>query len=549
MQVSDHDLLAASLGLAFRYVEVSDLRRALTAGELLPSLGSQGALPPERVAKLGVVTDVLSQLREDAAYGVVALENQLVGNKILNACIDESKREGCKRPLGELLVERGVLSPEQHAAVSARANAALEDMLAPVRQMVNQLDATAPREQLEDELRVVLGAVAEPLAFLQREELEHAVQARVGDVEAAAAMPSASNPALSPGLQALESALLTMGTQSEDQGPIQGFQLLERLGEGAMGAVVKARKLDSGEIVALKILKPSLAEDRENVERFVREAESARRLQHPNIVRAVQAGRSGEYYYFAMEFVHGQTGADLIKAKGKLPERFGLFVVRSVAEALEHAWKQGIVHRDIKPDNIMITPQQEVKLTDLGLATLAGEESTLTMTGVVVGSPAYISPEQATGGRKLDTRSDIYSLGAALYHMLTGQVPYPGDQPLHVMLMHLNEPVPSARKVDGEISVATDRLIQHMMSKEPGDRFQNPSELLEPIQQIEEALAKGEVPAIPLALRTAEERKSASSELLQRKSKDKKSGSGKSSRKRELGERLRRRAKERKRGR
>ena len=104
MQVSDHDLLAASLGLAFRYVEVSDLRRALTAGELLPSLGSQGALPPERVAKLGVVTDVLSQLREDAAYGVVALENQLVGNKILNACIDESKREGCKRPLGELLM-------------------------------------------------------------------------------------------------------------------------------------------------------------------------------------------------------------------------------------------------------------------------------------------------------------------------------------------------------------------------------------------------------------------------------------------------------------
>ncbi|MCA8920997.1 MAG: serine/threonine protein kinase, partial [Planctomycetes bacterium] len=334
-----------------------------------------------------------------------------------------------------------------------------------------------------------------------------------------------------------------------DQGPILGFQLLERLGEGAMGAVVKARKLDSGEIVALKILKPELAESQEHVDRFVREAESARRLQHPNIVRAVQAGRSGEYYYFAMEFVEGQTGSDLIKSQGKLPERFGLFVVASVGEALAHAWRQGIVHRDIKPDNIMITPQQEVKLTDLGLAMLAGQESTLTMTGVVVGSPAYISPEQATGAKKLDTRSDIYSLGAALYHMLTGEVPYPGDQPLHVMLMHLNEPVPEARKVNPEISVATERLIMRMMAKKPVDRFQDPEALLEPVRQIEEALARGEVPQIPLVLRTSEERKSASAELLQQKHPTKKSGSGKSSRKRELGERLRRRAKDRKRGR
>ncbi|MEZ6184203.1 MAG: serine/threonine-protein kinase [Planctomycetota bacterium] len=537
MHLSDHDLLAGALGLALRYVDVADLRRALGGDTLIQSLGAQGSLPAERAAKLELVTEILAQLRADACYGVVALENRFVGHQILNACMEESKREGCAKPLGELLVERGVLTPEQHAKVDARAQLALEDMLAPVRQLVKQLDPSAPREQLEDELRVVLGVVAEPLAFLQRDEIEVALQGRLGAEAPAAAPP----PSLYP-------ALAEQGAQApEDQGPIAGFQLLERLGEGAMGAVVKARKSDTGEIVALKILKPELAENQENVDRFVREAESARRLQHPSIVRAVQAGVSGDYYYFAMEFVQGQTGSDLIKAQGKLPERFGLFVVRSVAEALAHAWEQGVVHRDIKPDNIMITPQQEVKLTDLGLATFTGQESTLTMTGVVVGSPAYISPEQATGGKQLDTRSDIYSLGASLYHMLTGEVPYPGEQPLHVMLMHLNEPVPSARAVNPEVSVATERLIQRMMAKKPADRFQSPAELIEPVQQIEDALAQGEVPPIPLALRTAEERKSASAELLQRQ--ESKHGSGKGTRKRELGERLRRRAKERKRGR
>ncbi|MCA8925345.1 MAG: hypothetical protein KDD82_26275, partial [Planctomycetes bacterium] len=246
MQVSDHDLLAASLGLAFRYVEVADVRRALRDGELLPGLGAQGVLSVERATKLGVVTEILAQLRADAAYGVVALENQLVGNQILNACIEESKRQGCRRPLGELLVERGVLSPQQHAAVHARAEAALEDMLAPVRRLVHQLDPASPREQLEDELRVVLGAVAEPLAFLQREEVEAALQGRLGAEQAADApmpqpAPASNYPAFAPGLEASSGA---------DQGPILGFQLLERLGEGAMGAVVKARKLDSGEIVA-----------------------------------------------------------------------------------------------------------------------------------------------------------------------------------------------------------------------------------------------------------------------------------------------------------
>jgi eukaryotic-like serine/threonine-protein kinase len=286
------------------------------------------------------------------------------------------------------------------------------------------------------------------------------------------------------------------GDGDPSQDPIKGYELLLKLGAGAMGAVLKAKKRDTGEIVALKILKPELAGDAEYVQRFMREAKAVQRMSHPNIIRAIQSGKSGEYYFFAMEFIEGQTVSDLIKAKGKLPERFGLMVTRSIAAALSHAWQHQIIHRDIKPDNIMVTKDGGVKLTDLGLARTAKQESTLTITGVVMGSPAYISPEQATGEKNLDARSDIYSLGATLFHVLTGKVPYDGETPLHVMLKHMNDPLPDVRKLVPQVSEATRQLIFKMMAKRPEGRFQNAGEVEAAARAIEDALGRGETPSI-----------------------------------------------------
>ena len=352
----------------------------------------------------------------------------------------------------------------------------------------------------ERKLAVLFGEVATGVSFLSREELESCLGAEdrvkrglpadeaVAPVEApapAVAKPEDAGPAIT--------AAPAGGAASDDE-PIKGYELMERLGSGAMGAVLKARKKDTGEIVALKILKPELAKDNEFVQRFNREALAVQSLNHPNIIRAVQVGKSGDYNFFAMEFVDGETASKIIKTRGKLPERLALSVCRQIALALDHAWKHRVIHRDIKPDNIMITNAGVAKLTDLGLARTVKQESTLTITGIVMGSPAYISPEQATGEKNLDTRSDIYALGASLYHMLTGDVPYDGDSPLQVMLRHMNDPLPDIRKKDPASPRRRGASSSKMMQKRPEGRFQSPRDLAEAIGQVERHAAGGPPP-------------------------------------------------------
>lgn len=381
----------------------------------------------------------------------------------------------------------------------------MPDLLAKARALAATIDLErdAP-ETAELKLAMLLGEVAAKVSFLSRQDLEAGVEAQE---RVAKGLPAEAPPTARPRPAAVADGLLhapsapmpAPGEGGEDpaQDPIKGYELLLKLGAGAMGAVLKARKRDSGEVVALKILKPELAGDREYVERFLREAKAVARLNHQNIIRAIQAGKSGDYYFFAMEFIEGQTVSDLIKAKGRLPERFAMMVTRCIASALAHAWQHQIIHRDIKPDNIMVTKDGGVKLTDLGLARTAKQESTLTITGVVMGSPAYISPEQATGEKNLDSRSDIYSLGATLFHMLTGKVPYDGETPLHVMLKHMNDPLPDVKKHAAQVSEATRQLIYKMMAKRPEGRLQKAQEAEAAARAIEDALARGEVP--PLA--------------------------------------------------
>ncbi|GEM_PF-2623701 len=270
---------------------------------------------------------------------------------------------------------------------------------------------------------------------------------------------------------------------------IEGYEIREKIGQGGMGAIFRAVQISTDRDVALKILPPRFNSDETYLKRFLREARVAAQLNHPNIVRCIDAGECNGHYYIAMEFVRGRDLDALIREREAFDEQEALGIVEQVAEALQHAARKNLIHRDIKPSNIMISTEDGLaKLLDLGLAKAIGpgtasESNAITQTGVAVGTPAYISPEQAQGERNLDIRSDFYSLGATLFHMLTGSAPYAAPSAAGVLVKHISDPVPRADRVDPSISKATARLIEIMMGKSPGERFQDPDALLQALRK------------------------------------------------------------------
>ena len=272
---------------------------------------------------------------------------------------------------------------------------------------------------------------------------------------------------------------------------IGGFELLEKVGQGGMGAVYRARQVAADRIVALKLMKPKLAKDTSHLERFLREAKASGRLKHPNIVQGIDAGCDSGYYYFALEFVDGETLRKIIFRDGAVPEQQCLEIGMQMARALEHAWGFGMVHRDIKPANIMIEQESgTAKLADLGLAksTQSGDPS-VTQLGIAIGTPYYINPEQARGEEDIDVRSDIYSLGATLYHAATATMPFRGESAPVVMSKHLSEPPEPPRKRNPDISEGFSAVILKMMEKDREDRYQKPVELLADLELVAEGRA------------------------------------------------------------
>ena len=268
-----------------------------------------------------------------------------------------------------------------------------------------------------------------------------------------------------------------------DRKMIGGFEILYKIGQGGMGTVFKARQVSVDRIVALKVLPQKLAKNKRFVTRFLREAQSAAQLSHPNVVHAIDVGNADGYYYFAMEYIEGRNLGDLRKSKGKLSERRALEIARDVARALDCAHQAGLIHRDVKPDNVLITPDGTAKLADLGLArqTDPGDAS-VTIAGTAIGTPYYISPEQVRGDLDLDGRTDIYSLGAMLYHLLVGKPPYAGNTAPETMAQHITEPVPDLRKAGTEFSEATAAIIGRAMAKQREQRYADARELLEDIE-------------------------------------------------------------------
>lgn len=264
------------------------------------------------------------------------------------------------------------------------------------------------------------------------------------------------------------------------------YKIVERIGSGGMGVVWKANDLVLDRYVALKILRPEMSEDDDFVSRFRREAKAAASLSHPNIVSIYDVGEDQGLHFIVMELVEGETLRDRLNREGRLQPEEALNIAAQICLGLAHAHDNNIIHRDIKPQNILLTEVGHVKVADFGIARALGGVST-TSTDVVVGSASYLSPEQARNG-KVSARSDLYSLGVVLYEMITGKLPFTGDSPVAVALQHVEARVPSVRRAVPDIPVEFENLISKALAKDPGERFQSAGEMLQAIRKSRSAL-------------------------------------------------------------
>jgi len=267
------------------------------------------------------------------------------------------------------------------------------------------------------------------------------------------------------------------------------YQILEELGKGGMGMVYKALDKEINEQVAIKLLKPEIADDESTIERFRNELKIARKISHKNVCRMYHLAKEKDTPYITMEYVEGEDLKSLVKRKGKIPEEEALSIAKQVCDGLAEAHELGVVHRDLKSQNIMIDKKGKARIMDFGIARSV-EAPGVTATGMIIGTPDYISPEQAEG-EEADQRSDIYSLGVVLYEMVTGRVPFKGDTALSVALKHKAQLPQDPRKLNPESSEKLSRLILICMEKDKERRYQKAKELLADLRNIEEDFPLG----------------------------------------------------------
>jgi serine/threonine protein kinase len=271
-------------------------------------------------------------------------------------------------------------------------------------------------------------------------------------------------------------------------GELGQYELLEKLGEGGMGQVFKARHRLMDRVVALKVIHKQLLEHPGAVQRFEREIKALSRLSHPNIVRAEYADQVGDRHFLVMEFIEGQSLADMVQKHGPLPISLACGYLAQAALALQHAHEQGLIHRDVKPSNLLVTPSGQVKVLDLGLARFQEDQAPaegLTAMGQALGTPDYMAPEQWEDTHSADIRADIYSLGCTLYHLLAGQPPFSGPEYNTFgkkVRAHSTKPVPPIRQFRADVPEELAAVLDRLLAKDPAERFSTPAEVSTALQ-------------------------------------------------------------------
>jgi serine/threonine-protein kinase len=259
------------------------------------------------------------------------------------------------------------------------------------------------------------------------------------------------------------------------------YEIQAEVGRGGMGVVYKGYDPALDRYVAVKVLVPHLVWEKEFVEHFVREARSAARLEHANVVTIHEVGQAAGWYYFVMEYLEGPTLTEMIQERRPLAPDEALSILRPVADALDYAHRQGVVHRDVKPGNVIVDPAGHVTLTDFGIAR-ATHETQLTTTGTLVGTPEYASPEQAQG-TAVSARSDLYNLAVTAYEMLSGCVPFEAESTLALLHKVVYDPLPSIRQANPDLPAGVGAVMRKALAKDPGDRYEEASVFVETLAQ------------------------------------------------------------------
>ncbi|MBS4022476.1 MAG: protein kinase [Dethiobacter sp.] len=254
------------------------------------------------------------------------------------------------------------------------------------------------------------------------------------------------------------------------------YRVVEKIGDGGTAFVYRGLDILLNRSVTVKVLRPEYVSDQDFVRRFRREAQAAASLSHPNIVSIYDVGYEDGIHYIVMEYIKGKSLKELVEQMGQLPLKMAVDYACQIAHALDHAHRHGIIHRDVKPHNILINEEGRVKVTDFGIAQ-AVTSTTVTYDGAILGSVHYFSPEQARGGQTGE-KSDIYSLGVVLYEMLTGAVPYEGESPVSIALKHVQDPFPDPRTINADIPVPLWQVIRKAVEKDPERRYQSAREIL-----------------------------------------------------------------------
>ncbi|HEX6557353.1 MAG TPA: protein kinase [Ktedonobacteraceae bacterium] len=265
------------------------------------------------------------------------------------------------------------------------------------------------------------------------------------------------------------------------------YKLIDERGRGSFATVYVARDTENNHIYAVKVMHLELSNDGELLARFQREANIHLNLSDPHIVRIVDYGNDNQMYYIVMEYIDGQNLKYHMITHGPMEPLRALNYTRQIAEGLDAANKQGVVHRDIKPQNILINGKDVVKIVDFGLAR-SRETITLTQSNVFMGTAYYISPEQAESGRSADIRSDLYSVATVLFEMLTGNPPFEGETAVDIVIKHMNEKVPSICRLRPDLPVEVDIFMQKAMAKAPADRYATPQEFIAALDQLQERI-------------------------------------------------------------
>jgi serine/threonine protein kinase len=278
-----------------------------------------------------------------------------------------------------------------------------------------------------------------------------------------------------------------------------GYRLVRLLGSGAMADVYLAEQQSLGRQVAVKVLRPETTRHVAAVERFAQEARAAASLVHGNIVQIHEVACVDGLHFLAEEYVAGPSLKAWLAARGPLDARQAITVLAQVGSALARSARQGIVHRDIKPENLLVTPAGEVKVADFGLARVLSADLSLTQDGTTLGTPLYMSPEQGQGGA-VDARSDLYSLGATVYHLLAGHPPFIGQTPVSVVMAHIQEPLVPLATLRPDLPAGLCGVVDRLLAKEPAARFQSPDDLLRAVEEVEAVVVpRGRRSESPLA--------------------------------------------------